>query len=68
MNPSDIFFHLELWYLKLVILPSKLNAVSLKLFVGYKKPQLFGYMVQSYFHLPFKKTASLTSMLSTDAY
>lgn len=58
MNSSDIFFHLELWYLKLVILPSNLNAVNLKLFVGYKKTikkktkknQLFGYVAQSYVH------------------
>lgn len=37
MNPSGVFFYSELWYLKLVTLPSNSSAVNLKLFVGYKK-------------------------------
>lgn len=66
MNPSGVFFYLELWYLKPATLPSNLSAINLKLFVGYKKPQLCGCVAQSFYaHFLFQKTAPLTSMLFT---
>lgn len=66
MNPSGVFFYLELWYFELVTLPSNLSAVNLKLFLGYKKLQLFGYVAWSFYvRFPFKKTALLTCMLFT---
>lgn len=56
MNSSGVFFYLELWYLKLVTLPSNFSAVNLKLFVGYKKTQLFGYVEWSFYvHFPSRK-------------
>lgn len=48
MNPSGVFFYLELWYLKPITLPSNLSAINLKLFVGYKKPQLCGCVTWSF--------------------
>lgn len=66
-DPSGVFFDLELWYLKPVTLPSNLSAINLKLFVGYKKPQLCGSVAWSFYvHFLFTKTASLTNMLFTD--